>query len=178
MQIAKYAPFMRQRLKAHDIALALKLAGAPREWNGVELAKAIRLSASEVSHGLRRLAFSRLYNPRDKRVMRRPLLEFLVHGLPYVFPAHLGIPGVGMPTAFSAAPIAGRLFAGDEAAVWASAKGSTRGRIVEPLYPSAPEAAALDAELYRDLALVDALRVGNARERGLAARALRKRMLS
>jgi hypothetical protein len=169
---------MKQALKSQDVVLALKLAGERRDWRIADLADAIHVSASVVSGGLKRLAVSRLYNPRDKRVMRRPLLEFLVHGLPYVFPAQLGLPAVGMPTAFSAAPLADSLFAGGDVAIWSSSHASTRGRVVEPLYPSAPDAAAADAVLYGSLALVDALRIGRARERALAAQALAKRLLS
>jgi hypothetical protein len=39
---------------------------------------------------------------------------------------------------------------------------------VEPLHPSVPFAANQDAKLYEMLALFDALRVGKARERGMA----------
>ena len=38
-----------------------------------------------------------------------------------------------------------------------------------PLYPSAPAAALRNPALYENLALFDALRMGNARERNLAA---------
>ena len=169
---------MKQRLKPQDIVLALELAGERRDWRVADLAAAVRISPSEVSDGLRRLAFARLYNPRDKRVMRRPLFDFLRHGLPYVFPARLGVAGVGMPTAHSAGPLAGMLFAGEDAAIWASSHGVTRGRVVEPLYPTAPDAAAADPVLYRNLALVDALRVGKARERELAERELEECLLS
>jgi hypothetical protein len=39
---------------------------------------------------------------------------------------------------------------------------------IEPLHPSVPFAAMQDAKLYEMLALFDALRVGKARERGMA----------
>jgi hypothetical protein len=49
---------------------------------------------------------------------------------------------------------------------------------LEPLYPSAVDAARRDPVLYECLALVDAIRVGRARERALAVDLLRKRIHS
>jgi DNA-binding NarL/FixJ family response regulator len=47
-----------------------------------------------------------------------------------------------------------------------------------PLYPSVPSAARRDARLYELLVLVDAIRAGQAREREIAERELRKTRLS
>ena len=52
--------------------------------------------------------------------------------------------------------------------VWPHPNGSVRGVGVEPLHPAVPFAAMQDARLYEMLALFDALRVGKARERGMA----------
>ena len=60
--------------------------------------------------------------------------------------------------------------------VWPAADGDVRGQAIEPLYASAPNAARKDSELYQMLALVDALRVGRARERNMAAEELSKRL--
>jgi len=49
---------------------------------------------------------------------------------------------------------------------------------VQPLYSSVPGAAARDAELYALLAWVDALRIGRARERNLAAKELAERLIA
>jgi len=52
--------------------------------------------------------------------------------------------------------------------VWQSADGKTRGPSLVPLYGAAPRAALEDEHLYRSLALVDVLRLGELRERRLA----------
>jgi hypothetical protein len=52
--------------------------------------------------------------------------------------------------------------------VWPFIGGTVRGGSVIPLYSSAPAAAARSPALYENLALFDALRMGNARERALA----------
>jgi hypothetical protein len=163
-------------LKPQDVLVALKYASQPRPWKQRDLAEAIGLSPSEVNHARRRLIASRLFNEREERVMRRALLEFITFGLPYAFPAQLELPSIGMPTAFSARPLANLLVGGADVAIWQTDKASVRGRCVEPLYPSAPHAASRDSVLYEYLALVDALRVGRARDRALAKDELSKRL--
>ena len=47
---------------------------------------------------------------------------------------------------------------------------------IEPLYPSVPEAAMRDEELYQLLVIVDTLRIGRAREKEIAIKELRIRL--
>ncbi len=174
---------MDLRLKPQDVVVALKLAahaGAP--WTQPELARSLHMSASEVNHGLKRLTACQLYNPRERRVIRRSLAEFLVSGLRYVFPAQLGLFGEGMPTSISGSPALSAKFMLEDAdhVVW-PAEGRTarvRGRMVTPLYRNVPLAAAEDSDLHEYLALTDALRVGRARERALAKEELTRRLSS
>ncbi|GAB1413422.1 hypothetical protein MASR1M97_21580 [Candidatus Desulfobacillus denitrificans] len=56
----------------------------------------------------------------------------------------------------------------DPVPVWPSAKGAARGVGLAPLYPSVPDAALRDEKLYALLALFDAIRFGQARERNAA----------
>ena len=171
---------MAVHLKPQDIVLALKIVALGlTEWTQQGIARALHMSAGEVNHGLKRLAACHLYVATERRVVRASLLELLVSGLRYVFPAELGLIGEGMPTAFSVAPLAEKLRLGDEdRVVWlASGPAATaRGRVIDPLYPSAPLAAAEDPKLHDLLALADALRVGRARERSLARTELEKRL--
>src|SRR4051794_10790510 len=105
---------MNLHLKPQDVVVALKLvASGASEWTQPGLARCLHLSASEVNHALKRLVACHLFNARERRVIRAGLLEFLVYGLRYVFPAELGRVGRGMPTAFSVAPLAEKLL-GDE----------------------------------------------------------------
>jgi hypothetical protein len=60
--------------------------------------------------------------------------------------------------------------------VWADPDGKVKGLSIEPLYSSVPSAAKIDAGLYELLALVDALRIGRARERKLAEEELTRRL--
>jgi hypothetical protein len=51
------------------------------------------------------------------------------------------------------------------------------GLTISPLYPTVPAAARHDPMLYELLALVDALRVGRAREQTLAREMLARRLM-
>ena len=96
------------------------------------------------------------------------LAEFALHGAKYAFPAVKLPLAVGVPTSHSAPAFAGVFAPGSTDFVWPHPNGSVRGVGVEPLHPSVPFAAMQDAKLYELLALFDALRVGKARERGMA----------
>lgn len=77
----------------------------------------------------------------------------------------------------AAAPLNARIApSADPPPVWPALEGSMRGVALMPLYPSAPAASQRSASLYENLALFDALRVGNARERRLANEAFEARL--
>ena len=96
------------------------------------------------------------------------LAEFALHGAKYAFPGVRLPLLVGVPTSHSAPAFAGVFAPGSADFVWPHPNGSVRGVGVEPLHPAVPYAAMQDAKLYELLALFDALRVGKARERGMA----------
>ena len=141
-----------------------------------KIAMELRISPSEVTESLARSAFAGLYDPDQKRVMSRALLEFLQYGLKYVFPQQPGALVRGIPTAHSAKPLADLIQSG-EPYVWPSADGTVRGQAIEPLYPTIVQAVDNDPSLYEMLALVDAIRVGKSREVSLAVDELSKRLL-
>jgi len=98
----------------------------------------------------------------------KQLAEFALHGARYAFAADKTPSTIGVPTSHSAPAFAGVFAPGSEDFVWPHPNGTKRGVGVEPLHPSVPFAAMQDAKLYEMLALFDALRVGRARERGMA----------
>lgn len=156
----------------------LKLALSPQGGESfAALAKALGMSASEVHASVGRLEEARLLESESRSVRRKPLVEFLMHGVPYAFPAAPGEMTRGVPTAWAAPVMAGRVASNDaEAPVWPDPEGKKRGLAVEPLYSSAPIAARNDPKLYELLALVDALRLGRARERAIAAKEIEQRL--
>jgi hypothetical protein len=110
---------------------------------------------------------------------RRNLHNFIIHGLKFVFPAKPGAMTRGMATAF-AAPMLNTLLmsAGEYIYVWPSAEGSDMGQSVAPLFKTVPYAAQQDKGLYEYLALIDAIRLGNPREAGLANERLEERLFA
>lgn len=158
-----------------DIAVAFQLLLTPAAPYA-ELARRLHLSVGETHNAVKRLTRARLVSHRDRRVVPHAFYELLASGVPYVFPAELGPVTRGVPTAHAAQPLADKIVS-DEAIVWPSASGSRRGHSISPLYPGAPATAEDNPELYRLLAMTDALRIGRARERELAKEALRQVIL-
>jgi hypothetical protein len=136
------------------------------------LAAEVGLSVGEAHNAVQRLLGARLLSARGRRVVRPALYEFVVSGVPYAFPAILGGETRGVPTASSAPPLSRRMAPGGTV-VWPSADGSARGQSLTPLYPGAVTLPRRNRALYHLLALVDAVRVGRARERRLAKELLR-----
>lgn len=107
-------------------------------------------------------------------VNRHNLAEFALHGAKYAFaPERLPV-GPGVPTSHAAPAFAGVFAQGHDPLVWPDAHGAVRGEGLAPLHLCVPGAALRDAALYELLALFDALRVGRARERGMASTRLQK----
>jgi len=180
----------------------LKLGVRPEAVTFAALAAQLGMSASEVHAAMKRAASAMLLDPDQRRPRVSQLLEFLQHGIRYVFISRPGGITRGVPTAYSAPPLnevlrqpgifsrvlndrpdesepaATGLFTQVLAPplVWPHPEGEVRGESLEPLYPSAVDAARRDPKLYECLALVDALRVGRAREKNLAIDLLSKRL--
>lgn len=164
------------QMKPQDLVLLLKVVGLNNaKWNQKEVAEALEMSQSEISESVARSKYAGLLDPKGKIVMKLALLEFLQFGLRYVFPQKPGPVVRGVPTSHSAAPLK-EIIQSTEHYVWPYAKGTVRGHSIIPLYNSVPQAALKDPFLHELLALVDALRVGRAREKEIAIVELKKRL--
>lgn len=167
-----------QFLKPQDVLLLLKLVvlnGPTSIFPAVP--EALGLSKAEVHNSSKRVRNARLLPHDSWNPLRKNLLEFLVHGVKYVFPARYGSETIGMPTAYAAPPLNAQIAANGAALpVWPDPEGHARGQALYPLYPSAPQAARRDPALYELLALLDAIRIGNVREQQLAKTLLTERL--
>jgi DNA-binding Lrp family transcriptional regulator len=161
-----------------DIVVLLKIVTyANTSWYQEQLADALGISQSEVSKSLARSKFSGLIDAKGKDVFKMALLEFLQYGIKYAFPQRPGAIVRGIPTAHSAPPLNNSIVS-DEHYVWPFGKGTVRGQAITPLYPSVINAVQKDNKLHELLALVDALRVGRAREKEIAIKELKWRILN
>jgi hypothetical protein len=131
------------------------------------------ISKSQISLSLKRMFDVGLAKYDRKlgvpKTNTKSLLDFIAYGITYVFPAKLGELRRGIATSIAAPVLQGKLMsAGDLAPVWPHANGNTKGMATEPLHPNVFKAVRYDGLMYAFLALTDAVRIGNPRERNLA----------
>ena len=164
-------------LKSQDIVVAAKLAVAidRNRLTFARLGAELFMSASEVHGAVQRAMISNLVAREygELTVNRSSLMELLIHGVRYVFPAVFGPIVRGVPTGISTSPLMQHFERSDALPiVWPHASGEVRGLSLVPLCPSVPSASLVDPKLHQMLALIDALRGGAARERELASQEL------
>lgn len=165
-------------LKGEDVVLLLKLVGHGPDWTVRTLAEETNIPRSVVHRAVHRLAVAGLLDVKRRRVNGSQAQEFLVHAVKYLFPASVEGESRGIPTAWAAEPLASQLASPPDemAPVWPDAHGSQRGLALRPLHPAVPIAARRDPELAERLALLDGLRLGDARVRALSAQLLIARL--
>ncbi|MFI5231203.1 MAG: MarR family transcriptional regulator [Gemmatimonadales bacterium] len=133
------------------------------------------ISTGECHNAVRRLRLAELLHVEERRPTQDALHEFIVHGVPYAFPATRGPAAPGVVTAHASPAFRGIVDSPD-VIVWAYADGSARGDSLIPIYPAAPTLPDLNPALYELLTIVDALRVGTTRLRKVAAELLASRL--
>ena len=164
-------------MRPQDVVVLLEISlGGSDAWTQTSLAQALCLSQSEISASITRSTYARLLFNKGRQVQRQALMDFIQYGLAYAFPQQPGVVQRGIPTAHSAPPLSGEILS-EETYVWPYAKGTVRGHSILPLYPSVVQAVQAGSQLYELLALIDAVRVGRARERNLALDMLKEKLL-
>jgi hypothetical protein len=160
--------------KSLDVVVWLKLLSSGARKTFAQLSDELGMSASEIHSSVGRGAAAGLIDPNSRMPLRKPLEEYLLHGVRYAFPAKRGPVTRGIPTSYGAAPLARYFHTSDELPpVWPDPEGSTKGYALEPLFKPIGKAVRQDPKLYELLALVDAIRDGRARERKLAEQKLK-----
>jgi hypothetical protein len=165
---------MPMNLLPQDVLIMIKVAvSCPEGWTYSTIAYELGMSPSMVHGGVKRATQARLFDPNSRRPRSKALEEFLIHGVKYAFPPDIGSLTRGIPTAFASPALEGKLaYNSEEIYVWPYAGGNRRGISFSPLYKSVPEIATKDEKLYAALGLVDAIRLGRARESKLAEKLL------
>lgn len=146
------------------------------------LSAALGLSKSEISNSLNRCKDIGLVHTDRQNglptVRSEALLDLVKYAIRYIFPAKLGPIVRGIPTAFAAPIMEGKVMsAGDLIPVWPDAYGKKKGQEVVPLFKTVPGAVKKDELLYHFLALVDAIRIGSPHEAKVADSMLREWIL-
>lgn len=165
-----------QQMKPQDVVVLAKLIAIDNtDYIQMVLAEMLYMSQSEISSSLSRSSYAGLLINKGKEVNRKLFFDFIKYGLAVVFPQHPGAIVRGTVTAHSAPPLDIEIVS-EEKYVWPYAKGRARGQSITPLYPTVPKAVVLDSYLHELLALMDAVRVGRAREKNLALKLLEQRI--
>jgi biotin operon repressor len=170
-------------LKSQDCILLLKLLANPSvEWSQRQLAKALLISLAEINAGIHRLKDVGLLR-KDKQGRLFPNIyaaeEFLISAVKFFFPGKLGEYTRGMPTAIAAPIFHDKIALGyDPIPVWPDAMGEKRGVALPPIHPSVTKSLREnpDPDFYELLALIDAIRLGRARERNMATMLLKEKL--
>lgn len=149
----------------------------PDGWTVRSLAAVLHLPQAAVQRSLARLAETPVYDARRRRLVLSVADEFFSHALPFVAPARLGAPTRGVVTAWAAPPLVDALAPFEDLPpVWPDPLGQVRGLEVVPLHGAAVSLALDDLWMYEMLALVDGVRLGDARVRGLAREMVSERL--
>lgn len=161
-------------MRPQDLVILLKVITlGDTFWHAKDLAQSLYISPSEISESLERSHYAGLIGHDKRRVNKLNLMDFLIHGMRYVFPAQPGILTRGIPTAHSH-PYMKTLIHSNQPYVWPSPDGKEMGQAIEPFYPNQIKAAMSDQHLYKLLALLDVIRVGRVREINFAENDLKK----
>jgi hypothetical protein len=168
-------------LKPQDLLVTVKVAvNRNREFLLQELATELFLPLSTLHGSIGRAEEARLLSRSSGsiRAIRPSLKDFMVYGARYAYPGNLGPPAKGIPTAIAGPSLAIHFNKVDLPPVWPTPTGEVWGAGLLPIHPSVPRAAGIDAALYEALSLLDAIRIGAARERELAIAQLETSLLA
>jgi hypothetical protein len=121
---------------------------------------------------------SRLLTSDKETVKRDLLIEYLVHGACYHFPAELGKLESGIPTGHSFKGLYRTNSIKNFDLVWpnTSYPQGIIGMSVKPLYPKLPSACLRDMNLYAVFAAFDLVRIGDESERNEGVLVIKKQL--
>jgi hypothetical protein len=167
-------------LKPQDLAVAMKLVTLKGNWLPyAALGETMRLSRFESHAAIQRLAAAGLIVEIEgpPQVVIAALRSFVIFGARYAYPPVRGGLTIGFPTAQASPAVRNLISVSDEqVTVWPHPEGKIRGQSLLPLYVSLPLAAQEAPAFHELLALFDLLRIGQARERGIAQKILEERL--
>lgn len=165
-------------MRPQDIAILMKIISMGNQtWQLSMLSNSLAISISEISESLNRSKLAKFIDYEKKQVNRQNLMEFLEHGIKYVFPQQPGAMVRGIPTAHSH-PFLKEYFISEMNYVWPDSKGEIIGLSIEPLYPKQIHAVKDKPDFYKLMALIDVIRVGKVREIKFAVEELKKQILN
>ena len=167
-------------LKPQDIFLLVKFNLLTEPQTQVGLATDLFISASEVNAGIKRLLQAHLLKVKSDywQVDQKSMMDFLVYGLVFCFPAQRGEPTVGVRVDPEWGRFKSRSTWLEMLPVWPDAEGKQSGFSLKPLYHSVPKACRCDFALYQWLMVIDTLRDWQNPNRSIAKAWLKSQLLA
>ena len=162
-------------INGNDVLVLVWLLAHPGGWTFRALGAEVGMDVAALHRSVGRLKNAKLLDT-SRQVNRSNVEEFLLHAVRYLIPGRLGPEGRGIPTAWGVEPLRSSLANYGPIPVWPSPHGRSRGPALEPVSEAAPDLVASNPEISQLLGLVDAIRVGRARERKLASSELSRRI--
>jgi hypothetical protein len=165
-------------MRPQDIIVLLAIGlNSKEKLLNIDISKMIQLSPAEVGESINRSKKAGLLN-NEGLLLKQSFIDFVMYGLKYVFPVSpMGLER-GIPTAYSATPLKDKISSNKNMKlVWPFTEGKDHGQAIEPLYHTVPKAALNNKGLYELLVLIDAVRIGGAREKNIAMKELEKRLV-
>jgi len=153
------------------------------------LGASLGISKTEIGASLRRCVESNLLfisNSYDAvslanfnwKVNKKAIFNLIKHGVPYLYPPKLLGLDIGIPTGFSGPALLEEVTsAGNTKIIWSSEYGDVYGQVLEPIYKTVAFASYQDEFVYNCFTLIDAYRLGKAREKEIAINLLEKTIL-
>jgi hypothetical protein len=167
-------PGKQPSLRPLDAVVALHLVLNPED-RYEHMSEVLDIGLGSGHRAVQRAVAAGLVLPHRRAASPGALTEFLEHGIRFAFYPVTGPEAQGVPTAHSG-PLMAKEIVSDRAVVWPSADGRVRGDSLVPLYDGAPGLVSRSPRLYELLTLVDAVRVGRARERRIAIKLLHQKL--
>lgn len=164
-------------MKPQDVVVAIKLVGYQNEnWSYASLGEEVGIGHNQAHLACKRLTAASLMS--QKHVLKRNLVEFLIHGVKYVFPpVWEDGPQHGIPTAVSGPDMKKELRT-PQIVVWPTGRRKDpKGDALRPLHECVYTVIENDPLTYQVLSILESIRIGRAREREVAADLIRKKIL-
>lgn len=131
-------------------------------WRMCDIAYLLDISQSEICRSLQRLQLCNLFDSEKRKPNTEGFLEFIEHGLKYVFPALVGKIEFGLHTACDIETEETLKEQQGENLVWPNKNNEeARGETLVPLYKSLSRSEFISKELKRILILIDSIRFTN-----------------
>lgn len=162
-------------LKPQDIVVLGKLVTDEVWPTQKEIANALELSQSEISHSLKTLEQVGLINISQKRINKLAVLEFIVHAIKFFYPSEKQGIGRGIKVGPSYSYFSKRVHSDEFDYVWPDPDGEAKGVIVSPLLTRFSKTIKENEKLLLFLNVIEVFRgLGGVRHQQEAQKALKE----